>query len=263
MKIIWGKTRILQITEVSDKKLREAVNIVELALEGKIGFCYREVQKIPLHNSEDLTNKIVRRKRAIMSEQSNYVASITREEVKDLKEKLKEYVLFDEVSRKKLFSNYNKLHRALNLLAHCGAIDSFTLSGRGRLTVNWYSDKERTKVSIEQGLTFSLTDMSIKTKTQTEKEYLNDLAFGKITPLRGLGGDGKIHKNYEGPPKGGIAVDQKVFRYRAEQNVQIPQLEEVDALFKDKTVIECWNHCVLFLATIMLLRRNQNEPIRE
>ena len=255
MKTIWGKTRIICITEVSDKKISKAVGIVEAALTGKVGFCYREVLKIPLFDGLDLSNKIVRRKREIMNEPSNYIASNIREEVKTLKERAKEYVLYDEVTKKSLFSNYNKLQNALRFLAQLGTIDSFTLSGNGRLSVNWYEEKERTKVVVEQGLTFNLHDISVKTKTQTEKEYINDSAFGKITPERGLGGDGKIDKKWEGQPKGGIAVDEKVFRYKIEQKVQIPALNEADALFKDKTAEECWNYCVAFMAIILNWRR--------
>ena len=159
MKILWGKDRLIIIKEIQPKRIQQALDIVESAIKGEIGFCFKSVPKIPIHSGFEINNKIERRKKAIMNPtiSKNEVHKI-REEVKKLTKEVKTHLLWDETSERKLKSNYGKLHRALILLSNEGIIGSYTLIATGKLKVTWFNEWQKPVIiEILQGLMHTLS----------------------------------------------------------------------------------------------------------
>ena len=243
MKIVWGKDKLFIIKEIQPKRVQSAIKLVESAIQGKIGFCWRAVPKIPMHEAFEINNKIERRKRALMNEQSEHIISYIRDEIKELKQKAKEYVLFDGITEKKLKRNYNALNKALILLSKAGTIESYTLLAQGRLKVNWFSEWQRPVfVDIRQRFICTYNEtLAIKTETESQIEYASDKASWpkavKTDLENGIVGNiktqGVKHKPNEGHmPSGPAGLNPVVLRYRQDQKVQIPKLKEVSKLLE-------------------------------
>jgi hypothetical protein len=243
MKIIWGKDRLFIIDETQPERVQQAVELVESAIQGKIGFCWRSVPKIPMHGSFEINNKIERRQRALMVETSDRIVPHIQEEIKKLKQKAKEFILFDEVSEKKLKRNYHRLNKALILLSSQGLIGSYTLLATGRLKVAWFEQWQKpVLITIKQRFICTYNDsLAIKTNAQIGDEYFNDTASwpGIVWPneedgiIGNVASQGVVHKLYEGNVESGpVGIDPVVLRYRQGQDVQIPELKEVSELLE-------------------------------
>ena len=243
MKIIWGKDRLFIINESQPKRVQQAIEIVESAIQGRIGFCWRSVPKIPLHGSFEINNKIERRKRALMVETSDRIVPHIRDEIKALTQKAKEHILFDEVSAKKLKRNYHRLNRALVLLSDQGTIGSYTLMATGRLKVTWFEEWQK-PIIIRINQRFICTyneSLAIKTEAQIGQEYFDDTSSwpniiwpdDKNGIIGNVATQGVQHKPYEGNVDSGpVGIDPVVLRYKRGQRVQIPSLEETSNLLQ-------------------------------
>ena len=244
MKFIWGKDRIIIINEIQPKRIQQANNIVESAIQGKLGFCFKSVPKIPLHSGFEANNWIERRNKALMdSSISELEIYRIREDIKYLKTIVKSHILWDETTERKLKSNYSKLHKALILLSKEGIIGSYTLMSTGKLNVNWFNEWQKpVLVEISQGLTYTQKrGYAIRTESQIEKEYFVDRAswpnMVKADNEKGIVGNvktqGVLHKDYEGHTSSGpVGIDPLVLRYKQGQSVQIPELKEVSDLLE-------------------------------
>jgi hypothetical protein len=236
MKVMWGKDKLYFIKEVQPEKIQQALDFVEKVLNGKIGFCFKAVPKIPRHEGFEIQNKIERRKKAIMETESNEIASCIREEVKKLKKQVKDYISFDKTAESQLKRNHGKLLRSLCLLSNEGIIGSYTLLATGKLRVAWIDEVQLPKIiTIEQGFTYTYShEPMIKTKVQIDKEYQNDRLFCPVLsdfnkPLD----QGKVRKDHEGnQATGPVGIDPVVLRYKRGQKVQIPELKEVSDLLE-------------------------------
>jgi len=243
MKIVFGKNRLFIINESQPKRVQQAVELVESAIKGNIGFCWRSVPKIPRHESFEINNQIERRHRALMSEQSDHIVPHIRDEIKELKRKAKEYVLFDGVTEKRLKRNYHRLNQALILLSQRGTIGSYTLLATGRLKVTWFEEWQRPiLITIKQRCICTYNEsLALKTQSQIDDEYFKDKASwptiqwpdDKAGVVGNIKTQGMVHKPYEGNINSGpVGIDPVVLRYRQGQDVQIPQLKEVSELLK-------------------------------
>ena len=235
MKFIWGSSRIFIVEEIQPKRIQQAIEVVESAINGKIGFCFKSVPKIPLHGGFEINNKIERRQRAIIAEQNKDIVPWIRDEVKELKHKAKEFILFDSITEKKMKSNYHKLHKALVLLSNDGIIGSYTLIATGKLKVSWFSEWQKPViVEIKQGFTYTYDELAIKTKSMIQEEYEMDQAFcGRIIESIELKGTGVINKPYVGNiNRSSGELNPRVLQHRGQQDVQIPKLKEVSKLLQ-------------------------------
>ena len=244
MKFIWGHDRIFIVEEIQPKRIQQAIDIVESAIKGKLGFCFKSVPKIPLHSGFEANNWIERRKYKLMdSSLSELEVCRIREDIKYLKTIVKSSILWDETTERKLKSNYIKLHKALVLLSNDGIIGSYTLIGTGKLNVNWFNEWQKpVLIEINQGLTYTYKDgVTLKTKSQIEKEYFVDRATWPkmVKPdaekdiIGNIKTQGVIHKDYEGSASSGpVGIDPVVLRLKRGQSVQIPKLKEVSDLLE-------------------------------
>lgn len=244
MKILWGKDRIFVVEEIQPKRIQQATKVVESAIQGKLGFCFKSVPKIPLHGGFEVNNKIERRKRVIMNPTvSQNEIWKTRDEITSLKKEVKTHLLWDETTERKLKNNYSKLHNALILLSNEGIISSYTLIATGKLNVNWFNEWQKpVLIEINQGLTYTYkSEVTLRTESQIQKEYIADKASWpnmiRADDENGIVGNvktqGVLHKERTGNVNSGpVGIDPLVLRYKSDQNVQIPKLKEVSDLLK-------------------------------
>ena len=247
MKFIWGNDRIFIVEEIQPKRIQQAINVVESAIQGKIGFCFKSVPKIPLHSGFEVQNMIERRKRVVMNPTiSSHEVWKTRDDIKMLSKIAKRHILWDETTERKLKSNYTKLHNALILLSKEGTIGSYTLIATGKLNVNWFNEWQKpVLIEINQGLTYTYEgNVALKTESQIRNEYVSDKAtwpkMVKPDAEKDIVGNiktqGVVHKDYVGKDDSGpVGIDPLVLRYKRDQKVQIPKLKEVSALLEGLT----------------------------
>ena len=244
MKFIFGNTRLFIVEEIQPKRIQQAIEVVESAIQGKLGFCFKSVPKIPLHNGFEVNNKIVRRKRAVMNPtiSANEIWKL-RDEIKVLKNVVKSHILWDETTERKLKSNYSKLHNALILLSNEGIIGSYTLIATGKLNVNWFNEWQKpVLVEISQGFTYTYKhEPQLRTESRIKKEYTNDRASwpGMVKEdkeneiIGNIKTQGVLHKEWIGNVNSGpVGIDPLVLRYKQGQSVQIPKLKEVSDLLE-------------------------------
>ena len=238
MKIVWGKDKLFIIDEIQPKRVQQAIELVESAIQGKIGFCWRSVPKVPLHGSFEINNKIVRRERALMCETSERIVPHIRDEIQVLKQKAKEFILFDSITEKKLKRNYHQLNRALILLSSEGIIGSYTLLSTGRLSVAWFESWEKPVIiEIKQGFTctYSTETLAVKTRSEIVSEGWPSAVWPNEAKgiVGNIGEQGVVNKPYEGNTDSGpVGIDSTVLRYRQSQDTQIPKLKEVSKLLE-------------------------------
>ena len=236
MKFIWGSSRIFIIEEIQPKRIQRAVDIVESAIQGKIGFCFKSVPKVPLHSGFEANNWIERRNKALMdSSISELEIYRIREDIKHLKTIVKSHILWDETTERKLKSNFTKLQKALILLSKEGIIGSYTLMATGKLNVNWFNEWQKpVLIEIRQGFTYTYDELAIKTESMIQEEYEMDQAFcGRIIESIELKGTGTIHKPYVGNiNRSSGELNPRVLQHRGQQDVQIPELKEVSKLLE-------------------------------
>lgn len=131
--------------------------MVKQAIAGELGFCYKQVKRIPLASGRRIRTELEILKRERNTCESNVRAKNATFLIMQLREQEKEHWQFDAEAYKQLYSNYQKLHAALIWLQHEGFVNHFTIQGSGRLEVEWFTEWQGLHVQvIEQGWTYSV-----------------------------------------------------------------------------------------------------------
>jgi hypothetical protein len=159
--ILWLPDRIELITEVPEYKIDRALATVFNTMDGKLGYAYRNVKQFtvahPAMSTWRVDLKHILHKLNTDPTLSKVEIDQLRVERDALKKHIASFISFDATAFKQLRSNYYKLEKALKLLTAEGEITSYTLSPRGRLSINFFTDWTPLKyVVIEQGWTYSV-----------------------------------------------------------------------------------------------------------
>jgi hypothetical protein len=155
---------VIEIHHTPQRKIDKALSYVNDCLADKVGFCFRNVQKIPLHTGKNIREHIDRLEQEILNPTvEGHTLWRLRELRAQLKMMEKFHYTFDEVARNRLRSNYDKLKRSLILLYDEGEIESYAISGFGMLNVSFWTEQETTETKwIEQGWTFKDTSFELR-----------------------------------------------------------------------------------------------------
>jgi hypothetical protein len=169
--------------------IQRAMDLVELALQGKLGFCYQSVKAIydkqALEYMVALRNLNTERTRC----ESNRQARNCTARMKEIRADMQRYKSFDVKLQNKLRSNAKRLRNALHLLADESIVHSFTLlCARDKLSVSWVADNPDKPLNItviENPFEHCKPDIMVKSDKQMAWEYQNDNLFcGHITEMQ-------------------------------------------------------------------------------
>lgn len=159
------------ISHIDYNKVNKAIEFVKRCTSGEIPFCYDLVRKIPLYSGIPVRKRI----KELQEERMNTECGRTRaariiQILKELREQEKEHYHFDEITYKRLLSNYNKLKSNLKVLVKAGDIDSFTLRSDGRLQIVWWTLRVSKEIDIiEQGWTYSYSEIHYNRRVEMIK----------------------------------------------------------------------------------------------
>jgi hypothetical protein len=165
--------------------IQRAMDLVELALQGKLGFCYQSVKAIydkqALEHMVALRNLNTERTRC----ESNRQARNCTARMKEIRADMQRYKSFDVKLQNKLRSNAKRLRNALHLLADESIVHSFTLlCARDKLSISWVADNptKPLNITVTQDPWIFCKDYMVKSDKQMAWEYMNDTMFcGHVT----------------------------------------------------------------------------------
>ena len=166
--------------------IQRAMDLVESAIQGKLGFCHQSVKAIydkqAIDHMAQLRHLNTERTRCESNRQARNITA----RMKEIRADMQRYKSFDIKLQNKLRSNAKRLRSALHLLAESGIVKSFTLlCARDKLSVSWVSDNPDKPLNItviNNPFQHCKPDVMVKTKEQMAWEYENDKAFcGHIT----------------------------------------------------------------------------------
>jgi hypothetical protein len=199
--------------------IQRAMDLVERALRGKLGFCYQSVKTIydrqALEHMEQLRHLNTERTQC----ESNRQARNCTARMKEIRADMQRYKSFDVKLQNKLRSNAKRLRNALNLLAEESIVHSFTLlCARDKLSISWVADNPDKPLNItviENPFEHCKPDIMVKSAKQMEWEYQNDKLFcGHITEKQVVEKQRDIKRKLSSDQvkriRKGDAVDQKV-----------------------------------------------------
>jgi hypothetical protein len=155
--ILWGDTKIMIIDHTPQKKIDKAKRFVDQCVSGERGFCFRLVKRYPLADGGGVRLKI----KELKAERMNAATTKERGDVitgglKNLRVMEREYYTYDQRAYRTLRSNYDKLKRLLAFLHREGEIESYSLSGFGEMTIQWFRVQDSLVIDVvEQGDTYS------------------------------------------------------------------------------------------------------------
>jgi len=166
-RLFWKRdtNEIVTIYEQPHNEIKAAINYVNMAVDGKVGFCYDRVRKYPLSTRilikgsnviiNDYRNEIERlKKEKIAAFTTSDRSRVITTEIAKLKEK--EVWLYDQTTYNRMKKEFAGLKKALKLLYDHGEINSYNIMPNGRLTVEWFTERKKhfRYTVIEQGFTY-------------------------------------------------------------------------------------------------------------
>jgi len=199
--MFWTGSGFKVIMEPNHNKIAKAIKRVEMAMDGRIGFCYKRVKRYPLH-SYGIRNdiEVLKRERNSCITISDRVLVITTQ-LDKLRDKEKQFWLYDQETHDLMYKEYKQLQKDLALLFNEGEIDGYTILPTGRLEVTWFTERSTTELQvIEQGFTYAIF------RDEAPKD-INIIPAARAVPVITV--EEIMHRHRENLPQIGMANARK------------------------------------------------------